>query len=177
MTILPRCARRADEDRQLVELVDGLSAPQLAALVRATGGSSARAWKRSGQGTFCSLCSTTRPITAARHVLLAEADVLPPPLDVVSFLEEIGAAGPPGTLARPPTPERRRNRFVSFVTPSRPAGSIRLHVCRRTARAIGPDRARGAKPDRDEAMMRARQSRDPGKMWREKAPGAITILK
>jgi len=58
-------AARADEDRQLVELVDGLSAPQLAAPVRYRR-IIGEAWKRPGRGTSCSPCSITRPITAVR---------------------------------------------------------------------------------------------------------------
>lgn len=92
-------ALRANEDRQLVELVDGLSAPQLAAPVR---------YRRIiGEGleevraghVLLTLFNHQTHHRGQVHVLLTQADVTPPPLDVVFFLEEIGEAGPPGTLA------------------------------------------------------------------------------
>ena len=90
---------RADEDRQLVELVDGLSAAQLAAAVRyrriiGTGLEEVRAGH-----ILLTLFNHQTHHRGQVHVLLTQADVLPPPLDVVFYLEEIGAAGPPGTLA------------------------------------------------------------------------------
>jgi uncharacterized damage-inducible protein DinB len=33
------------------------------------------------------------------HALLTQADVVPPPLDVIFYLEAVGEAGPPGTVA------------------------------------------------------------------------------
>ena len=33
------------------------------------------------------------------HALLTQADVAPPPLDVIFYLEATGQAGPPGTVA------------------------------------------------------------------------------
>ena len=92
-------AAREDEDRQLVELVDGLSAQQLAAPVR---------YRRIiGEGleevraghVLLTLFSHQTHHRGQVHVLLTQADLMPPPLDVVFFLEEIGEAGPPGTLA------------------------------------------------------------------------------
>ena len=85
------------------ELVDGLSAPQLAAPVR---------YRRIiGEGleevraghVLLTLFNHQTHHRGQVHVLLTQADVTPPPLDVLFFLEEIGAAGPPGTLA--PVPE------------------------------------------------------------------------
>ena len=37
------------------------------------------------------------------HAMLTQAGVIPPPLDVLFFLEEKGESGPPGTIA----PEKR----------------------------------------------------------------------
>ena len=89
---------RADEDRQLVELVDGLSAAQLAVPVcytRIIG--SGLEEVRAGH-VLLTLFNHQTHHRGQVHVLLTQADVLPPPLDVVFYLEEIGAAGPPGTL-------------------------------------------------------------------------------
>jgi len=33
------------------------------------------------------------------HALLTQMDLVPPPLDVIFFLDQIGEAGPPGTIA------------------------------------------------------------------------------
>jgi uncharacterized damage-inducible protein DinB len=94
---------RTDEDRQLIELVDGLSAAQLAAPVRysriiGTGLEEVRAGH-----ILLTLFNHQTHHRGQVHVLLTQADVLPPPLDVVFYLEEIGAAGPPGTLAPVPS--------------------------------------------------------------------------
>ena len=76
---------RANEDRQLVELVDGLSAPQLAVPVR---------YRRIiGEGleevragdVLLTLFNHQTHHRGQVHVLLTQADVTPPPLDVVFF--------------------------------------------------------------------------------------------
>lgn len=92
-------AAREDEDRQLVELVDGLGAAELDAPVRyrrviGEGQEEARAGH-----ILLTLFNHQTHHRGQVHVLLTQADVLPPPLDVIFFLDEIGEAGPPGTLA------------------------------------------------------------------------------
>jgi uncharacterized damage-inducible protein DinB len=90
-----RRAAREDEDRQLVELVDGLSAEQLAAPVRyrriiGDGLEEVRAGHV--------LLNHPTHHRGQVHVLLTQ-DVLPPPSTCVLFVAELGAAGPPATLA------------------------------------------------------------------------------
>jgi uncharacterized damage-inducible protein DinB len=90
---------RADEDRQLVELADRLSAAQLAAPVRYRRIIGAGLEEVRAGHILLTLFNHQTHHRGQVHVLLTQADVLPPPLDVVFYLEEIGAAGPPGTLA------------------------------------------------------------------------------
>lgn len=96
-----RAARRAD-DQGLIDLVDGLDAAGLAAPVRyrriiGDGLEEARAGH-----ILLTLFNHQTHHRGQVHVLLTQADVVPPPLDVIFFLDEIGEAGPPGTLASAP---------------------------------------------------------------------------
>ena len=92
-----RAARR-EEDRHLIELVDGLDEARLRRPVRyrrmiGEGEEEARAGH-----ILLTLFNHQTHHRGQVHALLTQMDVIPPPLDVIFFLDEIGAAGPPGTL-------------------------------------------------------------------------------
>ena len=92
-------AARVDEDRQLIELVDGLSAEELAAPVRYSRIIGSGLEEVRAGHILLTLFNHQTHHRGQVHVLLTQADILPPPLDLVFYLEEIGAAGPSGTLA------------------------------------------------------------------------------
>jgi uncharacterized damage-inducible protein DinB len=90
---------REDEDRRLIALVDRLDDRELER--------PARYRRMIGEGEEEARCghillTLFNHQTHHRgqiHVLLTQQEVVPPPLDVLFFLEELGLAGPPGTLA------------------------------------------------------------------------------
>ena len=93
-----RTARR-DEDRRQIELVAGLGEERLAAPVRyrriiGEGFEEARAGH-----ILITLFNHQTHHRGQVHAMLTQADVVPPPLDVMFFLDEIGESGPPGTIA------------------------------------------------------------------------------
>jgi uncharacterized damage-inducible protein DinB len=93
-----RAARRG-EDRHLVELVDRLGDAELQRPVRyrrmvGEGLEEARA----GHIVLTMLNHQTHH-RGQIHALLTQMDLVPPPLDVIFFLDQIGEAGPPGTIA------------------------------------------------------------------------------
>ena len=95
-----RAARRA-EDRRLIELVDGLSEQRLRQPVlyrRMIGEGDEEV--RAGH-ILLTLFNHQTHHRGQVHALLTQAGIVPPPLDVVFFLDEIGEAGPPGTLRDP----------------------------------------------------------------------------
>jgi uncharacterized damage-inducible protein DinB len=92
-------AARYEEDRHLIELVDGLDAAALQRPVRyrrmiGEGEEEARAGH-----ILLTLFNHQTHHRGQIHALLTQMDVVPPPLDVMFFLEETGDCGPPGTLA------------------------------------------------------------------------------
>jgi uncharacterized damage-inducible protein DinB len=92
-----RAARR-EEDRRLIALVDGLDEARLAAPVRYT-----RIIGEGEEEVRCGhiLITLYNHQTHHRgqvHALLTQNGIVPPPLDVVFFLDEAGEAGPPGTV-------------------------------------------------------------------------------
>ena len=93
-----RAARR-DEDRRLIELVDGLSEERLRAPVqyrRIIGEGLEEA--RAGH-ILITLFNHQTHHRGQVHAMLTQAGVVPPPLDVLVFLDELGESGPPGTIA------------------------------------------------------------------------------
>ncbi len=92
-----RSAREA-EDRHLIELADDLSAEQLRAPVTYT--------RIIGEGleqvraghVLITLFNHQTHHRGQIHALLTQQGIEPPPLDVVFFLDELGEAGPPGTI-------------------------------------------------------------------------------
>ncbi len=92
-----RAARR-EEDRRLIALVDGLAEDRLEAPVRYT--------RMIGEGeeevrtghVLITLYNHQTHHRGQVHVLLTQNAIVPPPLDIVFFLDELGEAGPPGTL-------------------------------------------------------------------------------
>jgi len=92
-----RDARR-EEDRHLVEMMDRLGEEELQRPVRyrrmiGDGQEEARA----GHILLTMLNHQTHH-RGQIHALLTQMDLVPPPLDVIFFLDQIGEAGPPGTL-------------------------------------------------------------------------------
>jgi uncharacterized damage-inducible protein DinB len=92
-----RTARRV-EDQRLIELVDDLSEERLEQPVRyrrmiGEGMEEARAGH-----ILITLFNHQTHHRGQIHVLLTQAAIVPPPLDVIFFLDELGEAGPPGTL-------------------------------------------------------------------------------
>ena len=93
-----RTARR-DEDRRLIELVDGLSEDRLRTPVeyrRIIGEGLEEA--RTGH-ILITLFNHQTHHRGQVHAMLTQAGVVPPPFDVLFFLEELGESGPPGTIA------------------------------------------------------------------------------
>jgi uncharacterized damage-inducible protein DinB len=92
-----RAARR-EEDQRLIALVDGLSEERLEAPVRYT--------RMIGEGeeevrcghVLITLYNHQTHHRGQVHVLLTQGGIVPPPLDIVFFLDERGEAGPPGTV-------------------------------------------------------------------------------
>ena len=90
-----RAARRL-EDARLVDLADGLDPEEQERLVRyrriiGDGEEEARVGH-----ILTTLFNHQTHHRGQVHVLLTQADVVPPPLDVIYFLDEIGEAGTPG---------------------------------------------------------------------------------
>jgi uncharacterized damage-inducible protein DinB len=90
---------RREEDRRLVELVDRLGEAELRQPVRyrrmiGDGLEEARAGY-----ILLTMFNHQTHHRGQVHALLTQMDVVPPPLDVIFFLDQIGEAGPPGTLA------------------------------------------------------------------------------
>jgi len=91
-------AARSEEDRRLIGLVDGLSEKDLRKPIpyrRIIGDGMEEV--RAGH-ILLTLFNHQTHHRGQVHVLLTQTDVVPPPLDVIYFLDEIGEAGPPGTL-------------------------------------------------------------------------------
>ncbi len=91
-------AARAAEDGRLIELVDGLDADAQRAPVRyrrmiGEGMQEARA-----DHILITLFNHQTHHRGQVHAMLTQAEVVPPPLDVMFFLEETGDCGPPGTI-------------------------------------------------------------------------------
>ncbi|MFQ5971450.1 MAG: DinB family protein [Alphaproteobacteria bacterium] len=92
-----RIARRK-EDRRLIELVDGLDEKRLEAPVRfrrIIGDGEEEA--RTGH-ILITLFNHQTHHRGQVHTLLTQCDIVPPPLDVLYFLEELGEIGAPGTI-------------------------------------------------------------------------------
>ena len=89
---------RVHEDARLVELVDGLSEKQLNRPVQyqrmiGTGTEEARAGH-----ILITLFNHQTHHRGQVHTMLTQSGVTPPDLDVIFYLDEIGEAGPPGTI-------------------------------------------------------------------------------
>ena len=92
-----RRARR-DEDERLIALVDGLTearleAPVLYARIIGEGEEEARCGH-----ILLTLFNHQTHHRGQVHALLTQEHILPAPLDVIFFLDELGEAGPPGTV-------------------------------------------------------------------------------
>ena len=92
-------AARREEDARLIDLVDRLDEERLRQPVRynriiGTGLEEARAGD-----ILLTLFNHQTHHRGQVHALLTQADVAPPPLDVIFYLEATGQAGPPGTVA------------------------------------------------------------------------------
>lgn len=90
---------RGDEDERLVALVDDLGDAELDRPVRyrriiGEGDEEARCGD-----ILLTLFNHQTHHRGQVHALLTQAGIIPPPLDVIFYLEEAGAAGPPGTVA------------------------------------------------------------------------------
>ncbi len=89
---------RGEEDRHLIELADRLGATQLRAPVTYT--------RIIGEGleqvraghALITLFNHQTHHRGQIHALLTQQSIELPPLDVVFFLDELGEAGPPGTI-------------------------------------------------------------------------------
>lgn len=91
-------AARREEDERLIALVDGLDEQRLAApltYTRMIG--SGREQARVGH-VLITLFNHQTHHRGQVHAMLTQAELTPPPLDVLFYLEEIGECGPPGTL-------------------------------------------------------------------------------
>ena len=91
-------AARGDEDRRLIELVDSLGENDLRKPIpyrRIIGDGMEEA--RAGH-MLLTLFNHQTHHRGQVHTLLTQADIVPPALDVIFFLDEIGEGGPPGTL-------------------------------------------------------------------------------
>lgn len=91
---------RVEEDGKFIALVDGMSDEALEAPVRY--------WRIIGDGleevrvghVLITLFNHQTHHRGQVHAMLTQAGVTPPPLDVVFYLDEIGEAGPPGTISK-----------------------------------------------------------------------------
>ncbi len=91
-------AAREEEDDRFIALVGGLSDAELEAPVRyrriiGDGVEEARAGH-----ILITLLNHQTHHRGQVHAMLTQAGVTPPPLDVIFYLDEIGEAGPPGTV-------------------------------------------------------------------------------
>ncbi len=89
---------RDKEDQQFIALVDSLTEAQLEAPVRyrriiGDGMEEARAGH-----ILLTLLNHQTHHRGQVHAMLTQHGVTPPPLDVIFYLDEIGEAGPPGTI-------------------------------------------------------------------------------
>ncbi len=89
---------RVDEDEKLIALVDGLTDAELESPVRyrrmiGDGMEEVRAGH-----ILITLFNHQTHHRGQVHAMLTQAGVTPPPLDVIFYLDELGEAGPPGTL-------------------------------------------------------------------------------
>lgn len=90
---------RVEEDKRLIDLVDGLDDAQLQKSVpyrRIIGNGMEEV--RAGH-MLITLFNHQTHHRGQVHIMLTQADIVPPLLDVIFFLDEIGEAGPPGTLS------------------------------------------------------------------------------
>lgn len=90
---------RAEEDRKIIALVDGLTPDRLHAPVRyrrilGEGMEEARAGH-----ILLTLFNHQTHHRGQVHTMLTQSGIEPPAFDVIFFLDEIGEAGPPGTIA------------------------------------------------------------------------------
>ena len=95
-----RDARR-EEDARLIDLVERLGEARLEQPVRyqrmiGTGVVEARAGD-----LLLTLFNHQTHHRGQIHALLTQAGIVPPPLDVIFYLEAVGEAGPPRTVAQP----------------------------------------------------------------------------
>lgn len=91
-------AAREEDDDKFIALVDRLSDAELEAPVRyrriiGDGVEEARAGH-----ILITLLNHQTHHRGQVHAMLTQAGVTPPPLDVIFYLDEIGEAGPPGTI-------------------------------------------------------------------------------
>lgn len=91
-------AAREEDDDKFIALVDRLSDAELEAPVRyrriiGDGLEEARAGH-----ILITLLNHQTHHRGQVHAMLTQAGVTPPPLDVIFYLDEIGEAGPPGTI-------------------------------------------------------------------------------
>lgn len=91
-------AAREEEDRRFIELVDrtakeGLDRPMRYSPITASGEYEARVGH-----VLITLLNHQTHHRGQVHVMLTQAEIDPPPLDIPVFLTEIGEAGPPGTV-------------------------------------------------------------------------------
>ena len=91
-------AARAVEDARLIELVDGLDADAQRAPVRYRRIIGAGIEEARADHILITLFNHQTHHRGQVHAMLTQADVAPPPLDVMFFLEETGDCGPPGTV-------------------------------------------------------------------------------
>lgn len=94
-------AARKEEDARLASVVDGLTPERLDAVLVyrrmiGTGDEEMRV-----RHVLMTLFNHQTHHRGQVHVLLTQAGLQPPPLDVGFYLEDIGESGPPGSIARP----------------------------------------------------------------------------
>lgn len=90
-------ARDAEDDK-LIALVNGLSEAELEAPVRYRRVSDGALEEARARHILISLFNHQTHHRGQVHVMLTQAGVLPPPLDLVDYLHEVGEAGPKGTI-------------------------------------------------------------------------------
>lgn len=92
-----RDARR-DEDAWLIDLVDRLNDQRLQQPVRYRRMIGTGFVEAGTGGILLTLFNHQTHHRGQIHALLTQAGIVPPPLDVIFYLEAVGQAGPPGTL-------------------------------------------------------------------------------
>jgi uncharacterized damage-inducible protein DinB len=103
-TLEELCAAREAEDRRINQWVEGLDDRRIAGTIKYRRVSSPEEFEQQLSLALAHWFNHQTHHRGQVHVLLTQADVTPPPLDVVFFLEEIGEAGPLAR-SRPPVPE------------------------------------------------------------------------